>query len=128
MNKLLRVYLILVATAMFGAFIVQVFMPQSGASGTAWGLAQGWQREIGFWNVTMIIIVIGVLAKGEEALARIVTAALVVMCFLFGTNHLSAVIFNEIKLWNLVGAAENYIGVIVGLTALLIKDKGMKIG
>ncbi len=47
LNGILHTYLVVAGIAFGGASIVQIFFPHI-AGGTIWGLASGWQREIGF--------------------------------------------------------------------------------
>lgn len=50
MNTLLRVLFIVLIIAIFGAAILQIFAPEYMGRSAAYGIAKGWQREIGFWN------------------------------------------------------------------------------
>lgn len=123
MNKLLRIVLTVAAVAFFGAFVVQTFFPQIGGAGTIWGLAPGWQREIGFWNVAMLAIILGVLAKPDASGARIVVRGLVVLGILLGTNHLFAVITDPHGWAHYTPMIVNYVGVIAGWLALSRPDQ-----
>lgn len=129
MNMFLCSYLVLVAGGLFAAFITQVFIPKVGSAGTLWGLTPGWQREIGFWCVALVVIIIGVLLRGDTAGARIVTVGAIVMGALFGTNHLCVFLLGEKSvsglygqngglLWHIYGGLANYLGVVLGVIAL----------
>jgi len=122
-NKILRFYLTAAAVAFFGAFVVQTFLPQIGGTGTRWGLAPGWQREIGFWNVAMLVIILGVLTKTDASSARIVVRGLLVLGILLGTNHLFAIITDPQGWAHYTPMIVNYVGVIVGWLALLRPDQ-----
>ncbi len=56
-----------------------------------WGHIQGWQNEIATWNLTMILVLGGILlsGKGNEAYAL---PGLVVMAFCFSVNHIISMI------------------------------------
>ena len=53
MNKFLRVLFIILLVAMGGAMIYQIFFPEVMGSHSGYGVAVGWQREIGFWNLAV---------------------------------------------------------------------------
>lgn len=52
-----------------------------------WGHVQGWQNEIATWNLTMVLVLGGILlsGKGNEAYAL---PSLVVMALYFSINHI----------------------------------------
>ena len=56
MNKFLRVLFVLVIIAMSGAIIFQLFFPSYMGSHSGYGISVGWQREIGIWNVAVLVI------------------------------------------------------------------------
>jgi len=58
MNKFLRVLFILVIIAMSGAIIFQLFFPSYMGSHSGYGISVGWQREIGIWNMAVLVILI----------------------------------------------------------------------
>lgn len=58
MNKFLRVTFILLILAMLGAAIIQIFQPQLLGNESIYDLAPYWQREIGFWNLAILPLVI----------------------------------------------------------------------
>ena len=45
---------------MTGAIIFQLFFPTYMGSHSGYGISIGWQREIGIWNVTVLVILITV--------------------------------------------------------------------
>ena len=59
MNKFLKVMFIVLIVAMSGAMIFQIFFPEVMGSHLGYGVAVGWQREIGFWNLAVLMIGIG---------------------------------------------------------------------
>jgi len=65
MNKFLRVLFILVIIAMTGAIIFQLFFPTYMGSHSGYGISVGWQREIGIWNMAVLVILIAINLKSR---------------------------------------------------------------
>lgn len=126
MNKLLRGLIIFVIIAMIGAAILQLFFPEYLGTRTNYGLSVGWQREIGFWNIALIIILTLVLKYDNYITTKIVGIGLGFAGVGFGTNHLLAYLSNKEKYMSLFGAIENYILVIILIIALIIEDRKVK--
>ncbi len=118
MSEFLKIIFIIAIIAMTGAAIMQIFIPNYDAKRTGFGLAPGWQREIGFWNIAMIVILVGALLSGNRNTVRIVSYGAFALGFLLGTNHLIGYISTR-KSINLVGAVENYILIILLMVALV---------
>ena len=70
MNKFLRVLFILVILAMSGAIIFQLFFPAYMGSHSGYGISVGWQREIGIWNVAVLVILLAVNLKYDWVLSE----------------------------------------------------------
>ena len=116
MNKFLKVMFIVLIIAMTGAMIFQIFFPEVMGSHSGYGVAVGWQREIGFWNLAVLMILIAVTVKYDWFYLRVVLGALIVGGLGIGTNHLLAYLEGATFV-NLVGAIENYalvIGWVIG--------------
>lgn len=118
MSRLMRSFLVFAACCFAGAFVVQTFFPEVGGQGTAWGLAPGWQREIGFWNVFALAVVVGALMRGDGDTPRIVALGIVALAFLLGTNHLVAVVGRRDGWAHYTPLFVNYLGVAWGTLAL----------
>ena len=58
MNLFLRVLFIILIIAISGAAILQIFAPEYMGRNSAYGISTGWQREIGFWNIAVLVILI----------------------------------------------------------------------
>jgi len=114
----MRSFLVFAACCFAGAFVVQTFFPEVGGQGTAWGLAPGWQREIGFWNVFALAVVVGALMRGDGDTPRIVALGIVALAFLLGTNHLVAVVGRRDGWAHYTPLFVNYLGVAWGTLAL----------
>ncbi len=132
MNKLLRVMFIIIIIAMSSAAILQLFFPIMIGSNSEYGIAPGWQREIGFWNLAVLPILIGVNLKYDYYFLRIVVISLIIGGIGFGTNHLLGFIDDTSKLVSLIGAVENYLFAWLWILGLKIEsskyrlDKSLK--
>ena len=116
MNKFLRLLFVLVIIAMLGASILQIFFPSYMGSHSGYGISAGWQREIGFWNLAVLMILVAVNVRYDWFYLRVVLGALIVGGLGIGTNHLLAYLEGATFV-NLVGAIENYalvIGWVIG--------------
>lgn len=122
MNKLLRVMFIILIVAMTGAAIMQLFFPEMMGSNSEYGIATGWQREIGFWNLAILPILIGVNLKYDYYFLRIIVISLIVGGLGFGTNHLLGFIEDGSKTISLIGAIENYLLVLFWIIGLRIES------
>ena len=125
MNKLLKALFIIVIVAMASATVMQIFIPEYNAERTGFGLAPGWQREIGLWNVAMIVILVRTLISGDKKTINIVSSGAFVLGFLLGTNHLVEYISSSMSI-NLVGAIENYAFILLLIFALMLEKKKQK--
>jgi hypothetical protein len=54
---LLRLYLALVGWAFVGGAVLQLLLTRYTGTRSVWGISPGWQREIGLWNVAMLVVV-----------------------------------------------------------------------
>ena len=122
MNKFLRLAFILLILAMLGAAIIQIFQPQLLGKESAYGLSPYWQREIGFWNLAVLMILIAVNVKYDWFYLRVVLAALMVGGIGIGTNHLLTYLAQASSV-NLVGAIENYLLVVGWAVGWYLQDK-----
>ena len=86
MNKFLRALFVLVIIAMSGAIIFQLFFPIYMGSHSGYGVSVGWQREIGIWNVAVLVILIAVNLKYDWFYLRTVLLALIIGGLGIGTN------------------------------------------
>ncbi|WP_040982868.1 hypothetical protein [Oceanobacillus jeddahense] len=127
MNKLLRVMFIILIAAMSGAAIMQLFFPEVMGSHSEYGIAPGWQREIGFWNLAILPILIGINLKYDYYFLKIVVISLIIGGLGFGTNHLLGFIEDESKTISLIGAVENYLLVLFWILGLWIEHSKNKL-
>ena len=125
MNKFLRFLFVLVIIAMLGASILQIFFPSYMGSHSGYGIAAGWQREIGIWNLAVLILILGVNIKYDWFYLRIVLLALIIGGIGIGTNHL--VNFMEYHSpVNAIGAFENYLLVTGWIVGWFIEHHSIK--
>jgi hypothetical protein len=92
MARPLRRYLRLLAALTIVSGIGQLVFPGDLAAASAWGVAVGWQREIGFWNVAMYIVIARTVRANDPVAGRTVAIALVVLQLLAAANHAAAAI------------------------------------
>ena len=122
MNKFLRVLFIILFVAMGGAMIYQIFFPEVMGAHSGYGVAVGWQREIGFWNLAVLMILVAVNVKYDWFYLRVVLGVLIVGGLGIGTNHLLAYLEGATFV-NLVGAIENYVLVIGWVIGWKLQEK-----
>lgn len=127
MNKFLRMMFILVIIAMAFAAILQIFFPILMGKNSEYGISVGWQREIAFWNLAILPILISVNIKYDWFYLRIVLLSLIVGGLGFGTNHLISFIGDSSKYISLVGALENYVLVFCWFIGWFIEKKSRKL-
>ena len=108
MNKFLKVMFALVIVAMTGAAILQIVAPEYMGSNAAYGISIGWQREIGFWNLAVLIILVTTCFHYDWVYLRAILLALILGGIGIGTNHFIHFL-NAHESVNLVGAIENYV-------------------
>ena len=126
MNKFLRVAFILLILAMLGAAMIQIFQPQLLGNESIYGLAPYWQREIGFWNLAILPLVIAANIKYDWFYLRMTLLALILGGLGFGTNHLLAYL-EKANQANLVGWIENYLLVFCWIIGWVLESRKEKI-
>jgi KinB signaling pathway activation protein len=114
----LRPYLVAVAWLMVGSAVGQIFLPEAIAGGSAWGLAAGWQREIGFFDIGMAVVTFRSLRSNDLKFQRSVALALIILTALIGTNHLIALVSAPRAWVHVVFTPLNYVVSVVGGAAL----------
>lgn len=77
----------LVIIAMTGAAILQIVAPEYMGSNAAYGISTGWQREIGFWNLAVLIILVTTCFHYDWVYLRAILLALILGGIGIGTNH-----------------------------------------
>lgn len=125
MNKFLRFAFVLLIAAMLGAAVIQIFQPQLLGHESAYGLSPYWQREIGFWNLALLPLLIGVLIRYDWFYLRLVLLALILGGLGFGTNHLLGYL-EQPNGANLLGWVENYFLVLLWLLGWYLESRKRK--
>lgn len=111
MNLLLRILFIVLIIAISGAAILQIFAPEYMGSHAAYGISTGWQREIGFWNIAVLVILVTAYSHYNWTYLQSILLALILGGIGIGTNHFIHYLQMHENV-NLVGAIENYFLVI----------------
>ncbi len=117
MTTLLRSYLRLLAGLTIISCLGQLALPAQLGVASAWGVAPGWQREIGFWDLAMYIVIARTLRANDAVGGRTVALALVILQLLLATNHATGAIHSHSMLNAIMGAV-NYGCVVFGALAL----------
>ena len=125
MNKFLRLLFVLVIIAMLGASILQIFFPSYMGSLSGYGISAGWQREIGIWNLAVLIIILAINIKYDWFYLRIALLALIIGGIGIGTNHLLNYTEYHSPV-NAIGAFENYLLAIGWIVGWLIERHSIK--
>ena len=125
MNRVLRVLFILVIIAMTGAIIFQLFFPTYMGNHSGYGVSVGWQREIGIWNVAVLVILIAVNLKYDWFYLRTVLLALIIGGIGIGTNHLFSYFHDHLPV-NGIGTLENYLLVLGWIVSWRIETSRIK--
>lgn len=118
MRKEIRIFLIVCLFAFFSAFVVQGVFQYMGAEKSVWGGNAGWQREIAFWNVGLIVILLAVLRLKEDRPALAVVQGCTVLFLLLGTNHLAAFFVDPQAPFHWPPLVLNYLGFLAGARVL----------
>lgn len=125
MNKFLRLLFALVIIAMLGASILQIFFPSYMGSHSGYRISAGWQREIGIWNLAVLIIILAINIKYDWFYLRIALLALIIGGIGIGTNHLLNYMEYHSPV-NAIGAFENYLLAIGWIVGWLIERHSIK--
>ncbi|WP_314674975.1 hypothetical protein [uncultured Solobacterium sp.] len=111
MNLLLRILFIVLIIAISGAAVLQIFAPEYMGNHAAYGISTGWQREIGFWNIAVLVILVTAYRHYNWTYLQSILLALILGGIGIGTNHFIHYLQMHENV-NLVGAIENYFLVI----------------
>ena len=104
---------------MTGAIIFQLFFPTYMGSHSGYGISIGWQREIGIWNVTVLVILITVNLKYDWFYLKAVLMALIIGGLGIGTNHFLSYLQYRHSV-NAIGALENYL-LVLGMKIMCLQ-------
>ena len=98
------------------------FAPEYMGRSAAYGIAKGWQREIGFWNIAVLVILITAYRHYNWIYLKSILLALILGGIGIGTNHFVHYLQMQ-KFVNLLGAVENYLLVIGWIIGWRIEEK-----
>lgn len=89
MDKRVKIFLIVCASAFASSFVIQtVFQKMIAADMSTWGGNPGWQREIAMWNVGCAVVSIASLRLKSSSAAIPAVLGFTVLFLCLGTNHL----------------------------------------
>ena len=122
MNLFLRVLFIILIIAISGAAILQIFAPEYMGRHAAYGISTGWQREIGFWNIAVLVILITAYRRYNWTYLKSILLALILGGIGIGSNHFIHYLKMH-QMVNLIGAVENYLLVLAWMIGWKIEER-----
>ena len=123
MNLFLRVLFIILIIAISGAAILQIFAPEYMGRHAAYGISIGWQREIGFWNIAVLVILITAYRHYNWTYLKSILLALILGGIGIGSNHFVHYLKMH-QIINLIGALENFLLVLAWMIGWKIEERG----
>ena len=126
MNLFLRVLFIILIIAISGAAILQIFAPEYMGRHAAYGISIGWQREIGFWNIAVLVILITAYRHYNWTYLKSILLALILGGIGIGSNHFVHYLRMH-QMVNLIGAVENYLLVLAWIIGWKIEERRQKL-
>ena len=122
MNLFLRALFIILIIAISGAAILQIFAPEYMGRHAAYGISTGWQREIGFWNIAVLVILITAYRHYNWTYLKSILLALILGGIGIGSNHFAHYLKMH-QIVNLIGAVENYLLVLAWIIGWKIEKR-----
>lgn len=122
MNIFLRVLFIILIIAISGAAILQIFTPEFMGRNSAYGISIGWQREIGFWDIAVLVILITAYRNYNWTYLKSILLALILGGIGIGSNHFVHYLKMH-QMVNLIGAVENYLLVLAWIIGWRIEER-----
>ena len=122
MNLFLRVLFIILIIAISGAAILQIFAPEYMGRHAAYGISIGWQREIGFWNIAVLVILITAYRHYNWTYLKSILLALILGGIGIGSNHFVHYLRMH-QMVNLIGSLENYLLVLAWMIGWKIEER-----
>jgi hypothetical protein len=116
LDSLTDAFLITALVAHIASAAGQHLIPHLLASPGYWGYAPGWQFEIGWWNVGIIVLIVATLRGGEASLRSTSVLVLSALWFGFAINHTREPIHG----WHGYLAAAEFIGGIIGFILFIV--------
>ena len=122
MNLFLRVLFIILIIVISGAAMLQIFAPEYMGEHAAYGISTGWQREIGFWNIAVLVILITAYRNYNWTYLKSILLALVLGGIGIVSNHFVHYLKMH-QMVNLIGAVENYLLVLAWIIGWRIEER-----
>lgn len=123
MSKFTRNLIVLVIVAILGTAVLQIADPSLLANIKDIDTAASWQREIGIWNIAVIVALIFALLKNSKDLTQAMTVTILILGILFGTNYLLDFLNDSTRYINLVGALGNYLVALLFILSLFKENR-----
>lgn len=123
-NPFTQTYLFIVAIAMAISAFLQIALPCALASSPIWECALGWQREIAFWNVAGVLMLVIALVLNNRVVNTVVVVFCVALTAFLGGNHFVGALSESAPSWHLALGFVNLIGVGCGAGLLMTKQLG----
>ena len=118
----LRWYLRVLAGLTLVSGLAQLVFPARVAAASAWPVAVGWQREIGFWALAMCLLVVLTLRANDPVAGRSIATALVILQLLAAGNHFAGALQSHGVL-NEVMAVANFGCALFGIYAIRARPR-----
>ena len=89
---------------------------------SAYGISIGWQREIEFWNIAVLVILITAYRNYNWTYLKSILLALILGGIGIGGNHFVHYLKMH-QMVNLIGAVENYLLVLAWIIGWRIEER-----
>jgi KinB signaling pathway activation protein len=110
------------ALAALGATVAHQFFTERVANASGWGMAAGWQREIGYFDLVLATATLYSVFYSDSSLKRYLCLILPTLCIFLGSNHLMTFIKTN-QILHLQWAALNGLAILFGYSSWLILRK-----
>jgi hypothetical protein len=118
--RCLRLYLLCWCVGCLVCAIAQIAFPEAAADGSNWGFTPGWQREIWFWNLGLIALLLPIALRGHPKAMRTASMALISLAALFSANHAVEIARGGHTVSHVNALAANLAAILVGTPLVLL--------
>jgi len=122
-SYLIKIFLFLWVMGAMTSFILHLFFYNIVSEFSLWNVSIGWQREIAFWNLSTVLVIVFVLIYNRYDLLNMVKV-LSLFSFVLGANHLiTQLIADQLGKIHIMGSILNFGMVIFGIYLIRKNDK-----
>ncbi|UKS28947.1 hypothetical protein LOZ80_08480 [Paenibacillus sp. HWE-109] len=114
-----NVFLVIWALSALGATIAHQFFTERVAAASVWGMAAGWQREIGYFDLVLACTALYSVFTRDSALKKYLCMILPTLSILLGGNHL-VTFWQSGQLLHFQWSALNGLAIIFGYASLFL--------